>query len=127
MSKDVKKAFHYFSLAAAQSYAPAMNNLGFMLRSPLRRQSCCSSASLFRHGIGTEKDEEQAVDWFQKAAEQGDVAAKDNLMVMLQEHGLLNGNGDGGGEGASGDDSSSKYNDDSQVPIPPDEKKVPGL
>jgi TPR repeat protein len=38
---------------------------------------------LYQLGIGVEKDLDQAIFWYEKAAEQGSVAAQNNLKQLL--------------------------------------------
>ena len=54
-------------LAAEQGYAPAQYNLGVM----------------YANGEGVAKNDEQAVKWYRKAAEQGDEDAK-KLLEKLE-------------------------------------------
>jgi hypothetical protein len=64
---DYNKAFKYYSLAAAQNDAIALNNLG----------------SLYYNGIGVQRDSKQAAELFAKAADKGNVDACVNLGFML--------------------------------------------
>lgn len=60
---DQERAFHYFSLAAAQGHLGAMYNLG----------------KAVRDGRGTEKDEAKSIAWFRRAAEGGYAKAQAKL------------------------------------------------
>ena len=63
---DASKAFHYYSLAAAQNDNIAINNLG----------------SLYYSGIGTTADVAKAMELFEKAHELGKVEAAVNLAFL---------------------------------------------
>ena len=68
-SKDIKKAIHFYSLAAKQHHATAQNNLGV----------------LFEQGLGVELDLEVAREWYKKSAEQGYRFAEFNYANFLAE------------------------------------------
>ena len=52
-----------FQEAAKQRHAYAQNMLGWC----------------YQHGTGVERDEKKAVEWYEKAAEQGSVTARNNI------------------------------------------------
>lgn len=66
VERDEKKAFRYYSMAAAQEDKIAVNNLG----------------SLYYSGIGTEKNVNKAVEMFDKAARLGNGEAAINLAFI---------------------------------------------
>ena len=66
VERDEKKAFRYYSMAAAQEDKIAVNNLG----------------SLYYSGIGTEKNVTKAVEMFDKAAGLGNGEAAINLAFI---------------------------------------------
>merc|ERR1719486_1473396 len=43
-----------------------------------------SMGVLFRNGLGVEKDNVKAIEWFEKAADQGNMLARVNLAEMLK-------------------------------------------
>ena len=55
MEKDLDEAFQWFSKAAAQGYAVALNNLG----------------SCYEYGKGVKKNMQTAISLYRKAAEKG--------------------------------------------------------
>ena len=61
--KDSTQALNYFSYAAQQGYAPAQNNLAWM----------------YENGLGIEQSDTEAIVWYQKAAEQGNIDAQKAL------------------------------------------------
>jgi Sel1 repeat len=67
--KDEKAAFDWYSRAAAQGYAKAQDNLGFM----------------YATGEGVKKDDVAAFQWFQKAALQGDPVAERKVGRSYEE------------------------------------------
>lgn len=74
VSIDYKKAFDYYSLAAAQNDNIAVNNLG----------------SLYFSGIGTAKDVLKAAMLFEKASKLGNVEATVNLaFIYISGNGVL--------------------------------------
>lgn len=74
---DYKKAFNYYSMAAAQNDNIAINNLG----------------SLYFSGIGTKKDVLKAATLFDKAAKLGNIEASVNLafIYISSKNSLKNG------------------------------------
>lgn len=68
--KDYDTANAYFTKGASElGHLGCMNNLGVM----------------YNHGLGFVKDASVAVEWFRKAAEQGDAPAQYNLALMIYE------------------------------------------
>eukprot|EP00960_Hanusia_phi_P057732 763644-Hanusia_phi.AAC.1 len=63
------KAFRHFELSAKMDFPPAMTCLG----------------TCYLHGYGTEKDEEEAVKWYRKAAKEGCVEGMYNFGLCLQD------------------------------------------
>lgn len=66
MAKDESKAFEWFSKAAAQGNADAINYLGVM----------------YNNGTGVPQNYDKAVEWYQKAVNAGDRLAMSNLARM---------------------------------------------
>ena len=71
MTKDLGKAAELYQKAAAQGYAGAQNNLGW----------------LYEKGKGVPKDLNKARELYQKAADQGYAAAQNNLARLYQNGG----------------------------------------
>jgi len=57
------KAVEYYRMAALNGYADAQNSLGYM----------------YENGYGVQKSKELAIEWYKKAARQGNQTAIDNL------------------------------------------------
>lgn len=68
--RDETKAFYWTKLAAEQNYAPAFSQL----------------AGFYRSGVGTEKNEEEALKWYKKGADAGDLASQQILARYNQTH-----------------------------------------
>ena len=66
VTQDYTEALRWYRKAAAQGYAAAQNNLGFM----------------YDNGRGVPQDYTEAVRWYSKAAAQGLAAAQSNLGFM---------------------------------------------
>ena len=62
-----KKAFYWYRRSAKGGYAAGQYNLGYQ----------------YEHGLGTERDIEQAVLWYGAAASRGYGAAENNLGHLL--------------------------------------------
>jgi uncharacterized protein len=67
-AKDGVTAAQWYERAAAQSYAYAETNLGW----------------LYENGQGVPKDEAEAARWYRKAADQGDAQAQINLGLLYE-------------------------------------------
>jgi len=65
--KNVEIAYYWYKLAAIQDYAPAADNLAYMLA----------------NGKGVERDFNEALVWYERAAEQGYIQAIQNLAWLL--------------------------------------------
>ena len=63
------QAFKWIETAAAQSFAEAQNNLGWM----------------YQKGLGVDQSDQEAVKWYQKAADQGFAPAQSNLNRIAQK------------------------------------------
>lgn len=69
LTRDYDHAFRLFQAAVKQDHEDAMNYLGIC----------------YLEGLGTEKNYEEAVFWFRKAARLGNIHAQNNLL-QLDEH-----------------------------------------
>lgn len=67
-ANNLKLAFQEFQTAAKNGHADSQFNLGLM----------------YEQGIGTDKDESQAVTWYRESAVQGNSAAQFNLAVLYE-------------------------------------------
>lgn len=105
--KNFELAVEYYSRAAEQKHADALTNLGFMAENGMGmsvdiiqaeqwyRDAAETSeyaraenylGSLYYHGKGQiEQDFNEAVQWFRKAAEQGNTHALNNLGICYEE------------------------------------------
>lgn len=70
-NEQYEKAFPILQHLAEQDYAPAQSLLGY----------------LYANGSGVPQDMKRAMEWLQKAAEQGDAIAQGNLSSLLQAAG----------------------------------------
>lgn len=68
MNEDDSERFTHYREAAERGYADA--------------QWMCDLGLMYAQDCGVPRDERKAVEWFQKAAEQGLAAAQSNLGVM---------------------------------------------